>query len=543
MKIINFVKSIKYELTVFIFFVVGRLPLLGYDTFNTDVWKWKARIYDFGSGVFNLHFIQTIQKYHPGVTLLWIGTFAVKVYNFYYESILGKLPVDNSFVTVFELNFVQKLFVVITIALVMAAIFYPLRKMFGLRYALIAAALIGLEPFYFALTREIHLEGLMSAFMLASFVWLYFYLKNPVRRRYLIISGVFTGLAVLTKTSSLFMLPFMGIVIFLWNYLSERHFWSSVKFSISVYGKWLLAAVLTFIIIWPAMWTYPLLALQTLLKGIYDVGVEGGHEQFFFAKYTLDPGYFYYLVVFALRSSVYLLAGLIGYLIFRKKMESEHRKFSFYAALFAISYIIFLSIPSKKLDRYIVPAFLGFLPVAAFFYNYLFEKIKKYIVLIPLFLFLPIFTLVWIQPDYFSYYNPLFGGLRTGVKVIEPKWMIGVPEIVAYFSNIKSEGNYVNSPDLESFDAILKTPRVNSELVVGFQEKYYTQIWPFFRKIGAWAVIADIRDLAVKADYFVYPYWDDSALTETRFKLEYVGKIKVRGVDVYNVYRSTTENK
>lgn len=542
MKIIKVIKSVKYEFLVFFLFVVSRLPLLGYDTFNTDVWKWKARIYDFGSGVFNLKFIQTIQKYHPGVTLLWIGTLAVKVYNFFYESILGKLPADNSFVTVFELNSIQKLFVVVTIGLVMAAIFYPLRKIFGVKYALIAVVLISLEPFYLALTREIHLEGLMSSFMLASLIWLYFYLKNSGRKINLIISGIFTGLAILTKTSALFMLPFMGICMFVWSYTNGHHFLPSIKSALAIYGKWFIVAVLTFIIIWPAMWTNPILALQTLFKGIYDVGVEGGHEQFYFGKYTLDPGYFYYLVVFALRSSVYLLVGLLGYIILRNKMEPEHRKFSFYSALFAVSYLVFLSIPSKKLDRYIVPAFLGFLPVAAFFYHYLFEKVKKYAITTPIFLFLPVFTLIWVHPDYFSYYSPLFGGLKTGVEVIEPKWMIGVSEIVSYFDNIKSQGNYVDSPDLESFDAILKTPKADSELVVGFQEKYYTQIWPFFRRIGAWAVIADIRDLAVKADYFVYPYWDDSALTETRFKLEYAGKIKVRGVNVYNVYRNTTKN-
>ena len=63
MKRIILVKPrIKYEILVFILFVVSRLPDLGYDTFNTDVWKWKARIFDFGTGIFTLDFAKTIQK-------------------------------------------------------------------------------------------------------------------------------------------------------------------------------------------------------------------------------------------------------------------------------------------------------------------------------------------------------------------------------------------------------------------------------------------------------------------------------------------------
>ena len=105
------IKKLKYEILIIFLFIIIHLPSLGHDSFNTDVWKWKARIYDFGSGVFTFDFAKTIQKYHPGVTLMWAGTAAVKVYNFYYDVVYQMPPPDNSVQTVFELNFVQKLFV------------------------------------------------------------------------------------------------------------------------------------------------------------------------------------------------------------------------------------------------------------------------------------------------------------------------------------------------------------------------------------------------------------------------------------------------
>ena len=82
-----------------------------------------------------------------------------------------------------------------------------------------------------------------------------------------------------------------------------------------------------------------------------------------------------------------------------------------------------------------------------------------------------------------------------------------------------------------------KDDALDSKMIVAFDEKYYTQIWPFIRETGGWAVIQDITGQAKYAHYFVYPVWNDSGPSETRFKVEYMGSIKIRGVSVYNVYR------
>jgi len=126
--------ELKYEIIIAGMFVLSRMPSLGHDNFNTDVWKWKARIFDFGSGVFYLDFARTIQKYHPGVTLMWLGTLAVKIYNLCYRTFFGTNPPDNSLTTIFGLDFVQKLFVVIAIGICISCIFYVLRKLFGFSY-------------------------------------------------------------------------------------------------------------------------------------------------------------------------------------------------------------------------------------------------------------------------------------------------------------------------------------------------------------------------------------------------------------------------
>jgi hypothetical protein len=115
--------------------------------------------------------------------------------------------------------------------------------------------------------------------------------------------------------------------------------------------------------------------------------------------------------------------------------------------------------------------------------------------------------------------------------------MIGQSQIASYFQDLKFNEGVKPFEKNESMDNLLNSPAINDKLTVGFQEKYYTQIWPFITRVGGRAVIKDLTPQAVKTKYFVYPVWDDEAGKEDRFKLQLIGTIKLRGVDVYRVYK------
>lgn len=548
-------KTCKLEILVVLLFILSRLPALGHDNFNTDVWRWKARIYDFGSGVFTAKFDRTIQMYHPGVSLMWIGSAAVKSYNLYYKVILHTNPPNDEVKTIFELDYIQKLFIVSAIAFTISFAFYPMRKMFGAKYASIAVALISAEPFYIALTRVIHLEGLMSTFMLAAFVWFYFYLKDTSQKKRLVLSAIFTSLALLTKSSSLFLLPFMGLMLFLENISKSYKFdklniktllitiKTSVFTSLKQYYPWLLLVLLLFFILWPGMWVTPLTALQTYFTGIFTVGIEGGHEQLFFGKFVTDPGPFFYPIVLVYKTSFYFIFGLVGFLFISKKITREKNNFALYALLFSLLYLLEILISSKKLDRYVLPSIVGISLVNANFYEYLLtyllQKFKKLAFVIFPLVFVPFaLILVSIHPDYFSYYSILGGGLKTGIHILEPKWLFGVPEITDYFKNELAKGEYKPFTKDESLGEILYSPKkVGNKLTVAFPEKYYTQIWPFIREIGGWAVLESLGPEAQRSNFFVYPVWDDTSASKKSYKLYLVDSIKVQGVPVYNVYK------
>ncbi len=543
----KFIKKFKWEIIIFLVFTLSRLPGLGHDMFNTDVWKWKSRTYDFSTGIFTLDFEKTIQKYHPGVSLMWIGTASIKIFNLYHEITQGAPPADNLIQTVFALHTVQKTLIVLVLGALLTFIVYPLRKMFGTKYALFFGLLVTVEPLYVALTRVMHLEGLMSAFMIASFVWFFYYLNEGGTKR-LILSSFFAAGAFLTKTSSVFLIPFFGLMLLI-NLIGSKQVSTEslgrlILKKTKVFFMWLIPALAFFVLLWPAMYTHASLALQTLYRGVFTVGVETEHYQLYLGKWVEDPGWAFYAVVLAYKTSLWLIFGVLGFLFMHKKLESDQKKKDFvvYCLLFAVFYMIELSIPAKKLDRYILPSIMSLVLVASFFYEYLFEYIsakfkygKHFFILILGSATLG--TMLYLYPNYFSYYSPLLGGLKNGIYDIEPKWMIGQREVVSYFEDKLEDGELGRYLPEQSLDSQLNKPEIKHLLTIGFQEKYYTQIWPFIEEIGGRATIMSIAGHAQNSNYFVYPVYDDDSYLEDRVKLEYDGTIKLRGVDLYHVYK------
>lgn len=532
----NLIKKYKFEILVFILLILLRLPNLGFDSFNTDVWRWKSRIYDFGTGISTANFEKTLQMYHPGVTLMWVGFFAVKIYNLHSKIFNGGLPTNNEVETIFGLNFLQTFLIALVISFSLTLIFHILKKHFGTRYSFLAIIFMSLEPFYSALTRVVHLEGLMSTFMLVSFIGLYDYIDSaPKKFKSLYISAIFTALSLLTKSSSLFLLPFSLLMLGISNFLSERNIAKTVKITAKEFIRFILCCFVVFVVLWPVMWVNPIRGLSEYFTGINSVGIEGGHEQIFLGKVTFDPGLLFYPLVLFYRISIPLLFGLVGFVAAFKKIDKKIKVFSFYLFLFAVLYFIEISIPSKKLDRYVLPTILGISFISSIFYSHLLIKrsFLNYFVLLTA-LLITLFSVIQIRTDYLSYYNPLGGGLSLGIHVFEPKWLIGQKEISNFFREEVRSGRFKPYSGRDSFYNVKKN---RDRLTVAFQEKYYTQIWPMIRRIGGWAILEELTPEANKTNFFVYPVWDDTSYVRQSYNLRYVSDIKIRGVSVYRVYK------
>ncbi len=514
----------RLEIGLSLFFLVMHLPFLGHEMFNTDVWKWKARSYDFGEGIFTLNFDKTIQKYHPGVTLLWIGTVAIKLYNGFYDVFMHHPPVDDVVTTVFELHFVQKFVLLLVLSATLLAVLSVLQRYLGKLFVIVFVLLLTFEPFVYALTRVYHLEGLMSLFMLASFLYYYDYLSRRTRES-LFFSALFGAFALLTKTTSLFLLPMIGLMtlldVFVFNLQDLQEVAvQKIKLVARKVLSWSAIVIGVFVAVWPAMWTHPSKALQVMCRGIFTIGVERGHEQLYFGTLTLNPGISFYPVVIILRLSPVLLFGFLLSLLLLRKLNIRERRLYLYTFLFGLFYLLELTIPSKKLDRYILPLLLCMLLLASLAYTRLLHYLVKTQRLFVLLAFglVGTYTLWNLHADYFSYYNPLVGGLSTGITVVEPKWIIGQHAIEAF---------------LDTLDG---TPK-DRKFVIAFPEKYFTQIYPFVREQDMEPVIADIPQELLRSDYLIVPVWFLTNPYDGKAGLVFITQVTLRGVPLYNVFK------
>ena len=507
------------------FYVIIRLPYLGFSNFNTDSFKWKTRIYDFGSGVFNLNLDQTVQKYHPGVTLLWIGTFSVKFFNFINDNLFSQSLPDGSIDFVFALNFYQILFIVLAQAGLVFLLFYFLAQIYDPVKSFLILLVLTLEPFFMGITTTLHLDGLLNLFILNFLVTFYLFLKNN-NRLYLSLSAIFMGLALLTKTTALLFFPVV-IIGFIAKYILFKDTnWLLVLKNTLLFS---LTSFLVYFIVWPGMWSDPINTLNYVYKGV-TVGTED-HSQIYFGNLVSDPGPFYYLIVTLIKGTIYIFPALL--LVAYIQLNTSYRKYTFEIFLFlsSILYLIEITIPSKKLDRYI---FSFMILLSLIIYSYLYDFSKKILIY---FLGINLFFVFYLNFDYFSYYNPLVGGIKNSILWVEPKWIFGQKEITSYFSEEMKNNKFEEFSD-ETL--LVKTPEKNNNLIVAVPEKYYTQLYPYFRLIKARLVINTLKPEAVKARYFIFPVWEDTSVSENftqRYNLTMYDQIKVRGVSIFNIYK------
>lgn len=526
----NFFRTYKVELIVVLLAFFLRLPDLGNDTFNTDVWKWKKRTYNFLNSVKTLDLAGTAQTYHPGVPLMVLGGTGVVTYNTYYELTKGTNPPDGV-VTIFGIHRLQKIYVAVVIALLLGLSVHVLKQLFGLKFGLFVIVLLNTEPFFLAHTREFHLEGLVAMFSFASFLSLLLFLKKEnnakelnklLLDKYLMLTAALTSLACLTKSTGLFALALNCFVLLMSVIFLKTKL---VRFANQVIS-YLLLFFIFFLILWPAMWVKPVDTVNLYFNGAKDVGLEGDHEQLYFGKLVGDPGSLFYIIVLGMRLSPELqVFSILAIFLFLVALVKKRPDFEITVVILNMFlFVLFLTLPTKKLDRYIIPLF-PFLVIASTiilfkFYGWLLSAsyFKKYgqkyaLLLVFAFFVYRFYVVVSNHPNYLFYYNPLVG-MKRSINTVEPKWACCGREL-----NLYLQSNNITSG-------------------IALPEKYFTQLWPF---ISTKTVIADVRKDAEKVGYFVYPSWDDTSALENRFNLEYFGSMKYKGTSLYNVYKKSTK--
>jgi len=488
---------------VFLLALASRLPALG-KFLTPDEFLWVDRSRNFLAGLLNAaHMCQspanhtgleqavglacTLRTGHPGVTTMWTGSLGIVLRYlaegmpaplFDYVVSLQTNPLDPGLLVW------ERLPTVVLVSVWVAAVCLLVGRLFdNWLVAMVVGLLLALDPFHVALSRVIHHDALATAFMTLSMLMALIYWVRGQSRRWLVASGVMAGLAFLSKSTSLFLNPFI-VLVGLWALFDrrrrgERVDWRCVMATVGDGLLWFGLAAATFFVCWPAMWVIPLDTLGT----VFTVGLKyagGGHAKgnYFLGTISRDPGPFFYPVIWLLRSSplvwVGLAAGLYGGLSRWKASRSRERRVVLQPdpntrrlswspilvlmVLYILLFVVFISFGEKKQDRYLLPIWPVVSAVAAVGLVQLLNertsesanrRIKKPArwdhstaklgaLVLGGILILQGALIVTNYPYYFTYYNPLLGGIRGAEKMVTIGWGEGM-DLAADYLNQKPD--------------------------------------------------------------------------------------------------------
>ncbi|MEZ4731036.1 MAG: glycosyltransferase family 39 protein [Caldilineaceae bacterium] len=231
-------KSLRTSLLLIGLFVAAWVPrVVALETFVTiDERKWLARSANFYQALSQEDWTATFQREHPGVTVMWAGLLGLlQRFPTYAQVAPGQFAWDREYMeawllqtsdhTPLELLAAGRWWVTLLIALTIVFSYFPLRKLCGRLTAFWAALYLAWSPFFIALSRQLHPDGLAASFMILALLlflaWLYGDVHERGRQRYLLSSGVVMGLAWLTKTPAIFLVP-TGALLVGWQVVQLR---------------------------------------------------------------------------------------------------------------------------------------------------------------------------------------------------------------------------------------------------------------------------------------------------------------------------------
>jgi len=428
--------------------------------------------------------IGTLYDY-PGVTLMWIETLAAVlkyVWNGLATSHAVSWPTILGLETPFDMLAEKRLVLGLVHVGLILLMWRWLDRLFGRPVAMLAILLIALDPFLLAESRVMRMEALNTELISLSVIALLAYLSDG-RRRWLLISGIFAGLAILTKMSSLFLVFFAASVLVIYSGLRgyrkqiERPFLKII----SIYAQWSFAALITVVVLWPAFWAQPIQTLRSLWTyalPFVEEGVDGSGVFFWGRIYPDNPGPWFYPVTLAFRAGPLVLPGIVLLLALlwgaRDTLRSRDStwpddtwfKLGILAA-FVASYVAFMSLIALKYDRYLLPVFPALNVMVALGIWGAWRAVARIAglspraarvvsaILIGLIVVVQLLVAVRSHPYYFTYFNPLLGGGRTAVHYVRVGYTEGYDVVGRYLAALPESENLsvasAKSRDLQAY--------------------------------------------------------------------------------------------
>jgi len=513
----------------------------------------------------------TYWHFYPGVTISWLTSLGLIG-----QYLLAPLTGHNypPFSTYLYSNITQLLVAVhlpyaILTAAAVPVIYLLTRRLLPEPVALLGALFVAFDPFYLAHSRVVHGDAPVTVFMLISTLAIYnsqlvsrsvcqpvspsasqlvssSAQKSTSHLSFLIsnyslltLSAICGGLAALTKAPGQFMAPFVILLTVLYIAIDYRKNILISHFSFLTF--WGFISLVTFIILWPAMWVAPITTIERMVSETFSK-VDEGHLVYFFGQPTLNPGVWFYPYVTLFRLTPVTLLGLglafIG-LIATIKRTTPHVTILRLLWFFVISLLLFGELSPKKQDRYLLPLFpfidllaaIGWYGLLEFMMIYtgvrnslravhkkLWTPTRITFIAYTLLFLIHLYPTISYYPYYLTYFNPLMGGPARAAETVLMGWGEGMEQAAAYLNTKPNAAQlYVASTPSQTL----------LPYFVGTGENFYT------------------NDIAWRADYVVLYLAQRQRLAPSPEIVRYYEAqspekiISIQGVPYIYIYRNT----
>jgi 4-amino-4-deoxy-L-arabinose transferase-like glycosyltransferase len=429
-------------------------------------------------------FENTVYEYHPAVTTLWILTLAFLSYFPGYR-LVGKLTekywqVDDLFRNnekmPLRLLLHGRILSILATGALWVISFLLLNLMVGLGAALLVAGMLALDPFILGHSRLLNHEAMMAAFILLSLFSALVYLYPRRQWRYLLLSGVAAGAALLTKSPAIVLLPLVGLA-FLVRFIDEMRLSARKGKLLATYAgaflAWLVVIFLVFFIFWPGMWVEPAKMLYAVFGNALSYGLQGGRlsvtHELRSTGFSLDfSGVNHYLKVVTLKTTPVVWLGVllafIGLFVRKgKAMSTLGKLLVIYCATLALLFMLLFGLAQgRNHNHYVLTSFAALDVVAglgfAWAYGRLAEKVpffqKRWAAGALLVAILGLHAAGGLAqyPYYYTYTNPLARWLLPGYQDPDLGYGEGLELAGAYLAakpdaaNLKAMSWYAAGP-------------------------------------------------------------------------------------------------
>ena len=471
-------------LTFGLFLIVGLPRLTALDAHwasDESTWLYRSALFMrlLESGAFQ----QTLITHHPGVTTTWLGGL---------RSVFKK---TDTWLSQKDLA-LARWFLCVAITAALFVVLFLLRALFDVGTATGACFFLIVDPFLLSQTRRVHTDALATIFIVLTVLLFLRYCQRDTQTRTmcgsLIFAGICFGLACLSKSYALILLPWLPLCG--WIFRTRNTPWGEHLKRGGVAAVFFLScSLLTVFIVWPVFWHLfaillaggllgatlcfqralhsgrhvPLAAgaaVLCLIAGttyavktlwiVFDKlgwAVTTAHEidHFFLGEIIADPGWLFYLFTLSIKSTPFVLPLAIGALLFLWKHRHETDtaktlKTAIALGTVALLFTVCLSLTSKKFARYLLPAFpmldllagIGLFSLVKGIGATLKKQHLRYaaqtgcVGLVLLLTVVPVFAL---HPYYGTYYNPCWK-VTDITKIITVNDTSGVYLAAAYLN-------------------------------------------------------------------------------------------------------------